>query len=159
MLSQSVLWALLRGGGPVGAKSGLAEPNPARRGHPRPKTQPGAFPGSLWICWRKHVAGGTNSRGLARGADLPGALNPPSVYDTSMYDTRPWHNQQNTACTRSFASSVVNAESCWLCHGRVSSIDVSYTDGGLSAPGRRRNTAVLLTKTPLRFTIHLFFSL
>ena len=25
---------------------------------------------------------------------LPGALNPPSGYDTSMDDTRPWHSQQ-----------------------------------------------------------------
>ena len=43
MLSQSVSRASVRGGGSVGAESGLAEPNPARRGPPRPTTQPGAI--------------------------------------------------------------------------------------------------------------------
>ena len=60
MLLQSVSRALVRGGGPLGAESGLAEPNPARRGPPRPKTQPGAFPGSLRIRRRERLSGGAD---------------------------------------------------------------------------------------------------
>ena len=60
MLLQSDSRASVRDGGSVGAKSGQAEPNPARRGPPRPKTQPRAFPGSLRIRWRKHVSEGAD---------------------------------------------------------------------------------------------------
>ena len=60
MLLQSVSRASVRGGGSVGAKSGRAEPNPTRRGLPWPKTQPGAFPGSLRIRRRKHLSGGAD---------------------------------------------------------------------------------------------------
>ena len=60
MLLQSVSRASVRGGGPVGAESGQAEPNPARRGPPRPKTQPGAFPGSLRIRRRERLSGGAD---------------------------------------------------------------------------------------------------
>ena len=60
MLLQSVSRASVRGGGSVGAESGQAEPNPARRGPPRPKTQPGAFPGSLRIRRRERLSGGAD---------------------------------------------------------------------------------------------------
>ena len=60
MLLQSVSQASVRGDRPVGAESGQAEPNPARRGPPRPKTQPGAFPGSLRIRRRERLSGGAD---------------------------------------------------------------------------------------------------
>ena len=73
MLLQSVSRASVRGGGSVGAESGQAEPNPARRGPPRPKTQPGAFPGSL------RSGGGGISRGCR--SHLRTSRTPPAISD------------------------------------------------------------------------------